>query len=167
VYCVVPPRLARIRERLCEHFAADPRVEVVIDQRLGERRSDLADRLSPGLQRRHRDGRRVARPAADRVPPLPPELRRYEKHLTFMVAPREAQRPQETISEWRRRCAAAEAEALELCQNLIDLTEHLRERHGLHPMRYRALLRAEAAIERFRRGSLSRRASGAEPRADG
>src|SRR5687768_2794268 len=95
VYCVVPPRLARIKPRLCEHFAGDSTVEVVIDQRAGARRTvpaadDVTDQLSgrlvPGIERRSADGRRAAVPV-ENVVALPPELRRYEKELTFLAGP--------------------------------------------------------------------------------
>src|ERR1044072_7839628 len=85
VYCVVPPRLARIKPRLCEHFAGDTDVEVVIDQRAGEPRDpgELSSRLVPGIDRRAIDGRRTAVPV-ESVVSLPPELPRSEKDPTFL-----------------------------------------------------------------------------------
>jgi hypothetical protein len=153
VYCVVPPRLARIKPRLCEHFAADPDVEVVIDQRAGERRDarELAKRLVPGLDRRAIDGRRSAVPV-ENVVSLPPELRRYEKDLTFLAGPVwPAAGNAEPTDAWKRRCITAEQEALALAGTLVAATDALRSRRGLSPRRFRELARAEAALERFRR----------------
>jgi len=152
VYCVVPPRLARIKPRLCEHFAADADVEVVIDQRAGERRDskELAKRLVPGLDRRAIDGRRTAVPV-ENVVSLPPELRRYEKDLTFLAGPVwPAAGIPEPTDAWKRRCIAAEQEALALAGTLVAATDALRSRRGLSPKRFRELARAEAALERFR-----------------
>jgi len=153
VYCVVPPRLARIKPRLCEYFANDADVEVVIDQRTGERRdsAELAKRLVPGIDRRAIDGRRSAVPV-ESVVSLPPELRRYEKDLTFLAGPvwPAAGNP-EPGDHWKRRCMAAEQEALALAGSLVATTDALRSRRGLSPKRFRELARAEAALERFRR----------------
>jgi hypothetical protein len=153
VYCVVPPRLARIKPRLCEHFAGDTDVEVVIDQRDGERRDarELAKRLVPGIDRRAMDGRRSAVPV-ENVVSLPPELRRYEKDLTFLAGPvLPAAANVEASNGWKRRCIAAEQEALSLAGTLVATTDALRSRRGLSPRRFRELARAEAALERFRR----------------
>jgi hypothetical protein len=153
VYCVIPPRLARIKPRLCEHFAGDSDVEVVIDQRVGERRdaTELAKRLVPGIDRRAIDGRRSAVPV-ENVVSLPPELRRYEKDLTFLAGPVwPAESNVEVHDGWKRRCIAAEQEALALAGSLVATTDALRSRRGLSPKRFRELARAEAALERFRR----------------
>jgi hypothetical protein len=153
VYCVVPPRLARIKPRLCEHFAGDADVEVVIDQRTGARRdsAELAQRLVPGIDRRAIDGRRTAVPV-ESVVSLPPELRRYEKDLTFLAGPVwPAAGNAEPTDAWKRRCIAAEQEALALAGTLVAATDALRSRRGLSPRRFRELARAEAALERFRR----------------
>ena len=154
VYCVVPPRLARITPRLCEHFADDADVEVVVDQRAGERReadaSELAERLVPGLERRAIDGRRGSVPI--RELPLPPELRRYEKDLTFLAAPApSAESFPEARDSWRDRCLAAEQQARSLAGTLIATTDALRSRRGMSPQRYLEVARAEAALERYRR----------------
>ena len=153
VYCVVPPRLARIKPRLCEHFAGDPDVEVVIDQRVAERRdaTELAKRLVPGIDRRAIDGRRTAVPV-ENVISLPAELRRYEKDLTFLAGPVwPASGKAEATDTWKRRCIAAEQEALALAGALVATSDALRARRGLSPRRFRELARAEAALERFRR----------------
>ena len=156
VYCVVPPRLARIKPRLCEHFAGDADIEVVIDQRAGERRGgpddagDLAERLVPGLERRAIDGRRGSVPV--RELPLPPELRRYEKDLTFLAAPAPDAGPLvEPGDNWRDRCLAAEEHARSLAGTLISTADALRLRRGMSPRRYLEVARAEAALERYRR----------------
>ena len=155
VYCVVPPRLARIKPRLCEPFAGSAEVEVVIDQRAGERRggadaAELAERLVPGLERRAIDGRRASVPV--RELPLPPELRRYEKDLTFLAAPApEAESFAGPGDSWRDRCLAAEQQARSLAGTLIATTDALRSRRGMSPQRYLEVARAEAALERYRR----------------
>src|ERR1044072_3965949 len=152
VSCVVPPRLARIKPRLCEHFAGDTDVEVVIDQRAGERRDpgELSSRLVPAIDRRAIDGRRTARPV-ESVVSLPPELRRYEKDLTFLAGPVwPAAGTAEPTDPWKRRCIAAEQEALALAGALVATADALRSRRGLSPTRFRELARAEAALERFR-----------------
>ncbi len=158
IYCVVPPRLARIKPRLCEHFAADSRVEVVIDQRVAQRRDRkgaeidaLADRLTPGIERRARDGRRSALPVAERAP-LPPELRRYEQDLTFLAGPEWTSDPGPGAEDTGASlAAAAEAQALELARALIAATEALRSHGGMSVRRFHELSKAEVAIERYRR----------------
>lgn len=160
VYCVVPPRLARIKPRLCEHFAGDSTVEVVIDQRDGDRRTapatadvtdQLAGRLVPGIERRTIDGRRASVPV-ENVVALPPELRRYEKELTFLAGPAWAANGDvEAGNGWMRRSIEAEQQAVALAGTLIATTDALRSRRGLSPKSFRELMRAEAALERFRR----------------
>jgi hypothetical protein len=159
VYCVVPPRLARIKPRLCEHFAGDSTVEVVIDQRSGERRApggsdvtdQLAGRLVPGLDRRAIDGRRASVPV-DNLFALPAELRRYEKELRFLAGPAWAATGDAEGSDgWRRRCLEAEQQAVMLAGTLLATAEALRARRGLSARGFLELLRAEAALERFRR----------------
>jgi hypothetical protein len=160
VYCVVPPRLARIKPRLCEHFAGDSTVEVVIDQRAGERRaasagSDvtdrLADRLVPGIERRTIDGRRTSVPIQN-VFELPAELRRYENDLRFLAGPAWATDGDVDADDgWKRRCLEAEQQAAALAGTLVATTGALRRRRGLSPTSFLELLRAEAALERFRR----------------
>ena len=155
VYCIVPARLAAIQPRLCEHFADDESVEVVLDKRVGERRGgggpdildELSKRLVPGMERRTIGGRRTAVPVTRPVQ-LPDELRAYEAELTFLAAPRfsAAAHPDD---EWERRAVAAEAQALDLARALIDATDALRARGGLSPSRFRELARAEAAVERY------------------
>jgi hypothetical protein len=155
IYCVVPPRLARIKPRLCEHFARDSRVEVVLDQRVTQRRDrqdagidPLADRLTPGIERRAIDGRRSALPLAKRAP-LPPELQRYEDDLTFLASPAWTSVPV-AAAQGNEARATAEEQALELARALIAATEALRQHGGMSVRRFRELSRAELAIERYR-----------------
>ena len=161
IYCVVPPRLARIQPRLCAHFANNSAVEVVLDQRVGARRAgaksgrdeidldELASRLTPGMERRAIDGRRAAVPVENPVA-LPPELRRYERDLTFVAGQRWSPGMDEDPADmWRRRAAAAEQQAVELAQALIDAADALRARGGLSPKRFHRLARADSAIERY------------------
>lgn len=160
VYCVVPPRLARIKPRLCEHFAGDSTVEVVIDQRTGERRAEpagsdvtdqLAGRLVPGLDRRAIDGRRASVPV-EHLFALPAELRRYEKELRFLAGPAwTANGDVEASAGWKRRCLEAEQQAAMLAGTLVATAAALRARRGLSARGFLELLRADAALERFRR----------------
>jgi hypothetical protein len=161
VYCVVPARLARIQPRLCEHFAG-ANVEVVLDKRIGERRSgeagselsaldELSDRLTPGMERRTSDGRRAAIPL-ERPVALPPELRRYERDLRFLAVPAwNGVEDDETPESWRRRAEAAEEQAAALAGALMATADALRERGGMSPRRFRELSRAETAIDRYYR----------------
>jgi hypothetical protein len=162
IYCVVPPRLARIKPRLCEHFAGDSRIEVVLDQRVAQRRDrkgagidTLAGRLTPGIDRRARDGRRSALPIAERAP-LPPELRRYEEDLTFLTSPAWTSVPVPDAEDTGEGRPTAEEQALELARALIAATEALRSHGGMSVRRFRVVSTAEVAIERYRRWSSGR-----------
>jgi RNA polymerase sigma-70 factor (ECF subfamily) len=83
IYCVVPRRLARkVHEPLREFFHDDTGVEVIVEQRRGERRSGR-DRRSPDAtvvtlrdrrEIRARAGRRIEQRRASLVPVEPPEL---------------------------------------------------------------------------------------------
>jgi hypothetical protein len=58
IYCVVPPALAdELFDKLTEHYAGDPNVTVIIDQRRSERRDRGAD-APEGTRRELRDRRR-------------------------------------------------------------------------------------------------------------
>jgi hypothetical protein len=161
LYCVVPPRLAKIQPRLCEHFANDPDVEVVVDKRVGERRFEaplgsaataeegLSSRLSPGMDRRVADGRRSAVPV-DKAVSLPRDLRRYSRDLIFLSPHEPAlSDPAAGVARWRGRCLAAERAATELAGALLAASDALRSREGLSPRRFRQLAKAEAALERY------------------
>jgi hypothetical protein len=68
IFCVVPPELAdELFEKLTEHYADDPNVTVIIDQRKAARRGQGAE--PPDGQRRELRDRRRRRIAGD-LPPL-------------------------------------------------------------------------------------------------
>ncbi|MEA2264555.1 MAG: hypothetical protein QOE27_138 [Solirubrobacteraceae bacterium] len=68
IFCVVPPELAdELFEKLTEHYADDPNVTVIIDQRKTARRGQGAE--TPDGQRRELRDRRRRRIAGD-LPPL-------------------------------------------------------------------------------------------------
>jgi hypothetical protein len=167
VYCIIPARLSRIRSRLCEHFADDPQVEVVVEQRSEERRSRgdrrqvpddggsaVERRLNPGLERRRLGDRRAGTVPVER-PPLPAELRRYADELLFV---RQAPRAEAEVefaratAEWRDRHREPEREARELAKALIGAIERLRRRRPPAARPLIAVLRAQRAIDRRRRG---------------
>jgi RNA polymerase sigma-70 factor (ECF subfamily) len=99
IYCVVPAQLAeRVHDPLRRHFAEDPRVEVVVEQRGDERRSG-AERRARDTGRRTGERRKVrsesGRRVADRrspvleiapadIPALPLRLRRHADRLAFI-----------------------------------------------------------------------------------
>ncbi|MEA2298666.1 MAG: hypothetical protein QOF77_1602 [Solirubrobacteraceae bacterium] len=64
IYCVVPPELAdELFEKLTAHYADDPNVTVIIDQRKNARRGPAAE--APEGQRREVRDRRRRRIAGD------------------------------------------------------------------------------------------------------
>jgi hypothetical protein len=68
IYCVVPPELAdELFDKLTAHYAGDPNVTVIVDQRKRERRDRGAS--SPEDQRRTVRDRRRRRVTGD-LPPL-------------------------------------------------------------------------------------------------
>ncbi|HWH11814.1 MAG TPA: hypothetical protein VG165_11855 [Solirubrobacteraceae bacterium] len=68
IYCVVPPELAEeLFDKLTEHYAGDPNVTVIVDQRKRERRDRGAK--APEEQRRMVRDRRRRRVTGD-LPPL-------------------------------------------------------------------------------------------------
>ncbi|HEU0318931.1 MAG TPA: hypothetical protein VFR49_16475 [Solirubrobacteraceae bacterium] len=68
IYCVVPPELAaELFDKLTHHYADDPNVTVIIDQRTAERRERGPGPTSD--QRRELRDRRRRRIAGD-LPPL-------------------------------------------------------------------------------------------------
>ena len=68
IYCVVPQELAPdLYERLADYYADDPNVEVIIDRRKGERRTEG----DGGGQRQVRDRRRPRIPGE--FPPIETE----------------------------------------------------------------------------------------------
>ena len=65
IYCVVPQELApELYDKLANYYATDPNVEVIIDRREGERRTEG----DGGGQRQVRDRRRPRIPGE--FPPL-------------------------------------------------------------------------------------------------
>ena len=65
IYCVIPPALAgELYDKLTEYYKDDPRVEVIIDRRRGDRR----ERGSSG------GGKRVIRDRRRRRPGVFPQL---------------------------------------------------------------------------------------------
>jgi hypothetical protein len=178
LYCIVPPELGELREHLERHFASDPRVEVVVERRTGERRSG-SDRRSVGgrpprgvdLRRtRLATGRRISERRAVLIPMerllVPGELRPYADLLTFaerrprVRAPAERARGLDTegqlalsrasIDTWREMYRQSERDAEELAAALVGLVEEVREEITLSPRRFAALHRAEQALERYR-----------------
>ena len=68
IYCVVPQELApELYDKLANYYADDPNVEVIIDRRKGERRTDT----DGGGQRQVRDRRRPRIPGE--FPPIESE----------------------------------------------------------------------------------------------
>ena len=68
IYCVVPQELApELFDKLASYYADDPNVEVIIDRRKGERRTDA----DGGGQRQVRDRRRPRIPGE--FPPIESE----------------------------------------------------------------------------------------------
>ena len=68
IYCVIPQALeGELFEKLTEYYRDDPNVEVIIDRRKSERRTDDAE----SQQRREKRDRRRARVPGE-FPPLDP-----------------------------------------------------------------------------------------------
>ena len=95
VYCVVPRDLApKLHELLRRHFASDPGVEVVVERRGADRRSeaDRRDEVLAGVPDRRRirnlEGRRIGERRAAvvpvTVPRLPRKARLYADRLWFV-----------------------------------------------------------------------------------
>jgi RNA polymerase sigma-70 factor (ECF subfamily) len=97
VYCLIPRDLApRLHEQLRRHFADDPAVEVVVEQRAAERRRGGDRRagrsLAPPVRERRRvrasEGRRITERRAalvtvDAPGPLPRRAREHARRLVF------------------------------------------------------------------------------------
>jgi len=137
-FCVVPPELADLQPRLSDYYSADPRVEVVVERRFDERRTEPSPHV---VERRATDGRRSSVPAA-KHPALPVRLRRFRKHLSFQAV---------QDMGWRRRAVTAEEQADSLAEALLAATDGLRTRHGMSPRALLRLSKAEAALERYYR----------------
>jgi hypothetical protein len=137
-FCVVPPELEELQPRLRDYYAADPRVEVVVDRRFGERRTEPSPHVA---ERRATDGRRSSVPAA-KHPALPVTLRRFRDDVSFQAA---------QDMGWRQRSMAAERQSESLAEALIATTEALRSRRWMSPRAFLRLSKAEAALERYHR----------------
>jgi RNA polymerase sigma-70 factor (ECF subfamily) len=92
VYCVIPRELAdELHEALRQHFADDPRIEVVVELRISERRASdrRQQKHGPVLERRQADRRLNDRRgfySAVRGPGLPERLRNHARRLSFVQA---------------------------------------------------------------------------------
>jgi RNA polymerase sigma-70 factor, ECF subfamily len=97
LYCVVPRELAvKLHDLLRRHFRDDPSVEVIVEQRTGDRRRTPERRLAAGRAVPDGERRRVAsgfgRRIADRralvlpasAPPLPRKAQPFADRLVFL-----------------------------------------------------------------------------------
>jgi RNA polymerase sigma-70 factor (ECF subfamily) len=95
LYCVIPSDLAaELHDPLREHFRTDPRISVVVDWRVRERRSGerrLGAGEAPGEDRRRirsESGRRIgdrrATPLEAEMPALPPLAQGHVDRLSFV-----------------------------------------------------------------------------------
>ena len=94
LYCTLPARLApELHDLLRRHFRDDPRVEVVVERRSGDRRSGAdrrqAEAVAPSGERRRiraTAGRRIAQRRAVAIAVDPPALpRRARRHADAIV----------------------------------------------------------------------------------
>lgn len=96
VFCLVPPELAdELLDPLREHYASEPSVDVIVERRMGPRRSGL-DRRALNLavppevvaRRSGRDRRSVADRRSPQIPrtitELPPELSAHAEKIRFV-----------------------------------------------------------------------------------
>jgi hypothetical protein len=178
LYCIVPPEVAELREHLDRHFASDPRIEVVVERRRGERRSG-ADRRGVSGERpsgvdlrrtRLATGRRISERRGVLVPVerllVAGELRPYADLLTFAERRPRVRATAErahgldreeqlalaraSIDTWREMYRRSERDAEEVARALVGLVDEVREELTLSPRRFAALHRAEQALERYR-----------------
>jgi hypothetical protein len=170
IYCIVPPELSKLWEPLHRHFAGDPSVEVIVDQRRRDRRAgvdrrDLQSngaaeyierRLAGGLEGRRFSERRAIPIPIDERPSLSPDLYCYADQLRFVrrfegsPLHREVVRLKELAGAWRDRCRDAEGEANGLLRALIRVADDLGKVKSWSPRKSIALHRAQQTIERFR-----------------
>jgi hypothetical protein len=170
MYCVLPPDLLQLYDALRDHFSDDPGIDVIVERRSGDDRRD-------GTPRRGGE-RRAILSAVDHRPPLPDELAAHADSIIFVeLCDREtpalasggrssppsehpaerAARVEAELARARERCREAESEVHELLRALVGAADDLRGFSKLSPRRFLAIRRAEHAIERHRRRSLSRR----------
>jgi RNA polymerase sigma-70 factor, ECF subfamily len=92
-YCIVPRELANeFLESLRQTFRNDPNVEVIVERRVGERRSEQKRRQdqrapSPAQKRRRiraESGRRIAERRAQLIPVMPPAGLRHLEEISFV-----------------------------------------------------------------------------------
>jgi hypothetical protein len=170
IYCLVPSELSELTEPLRRHFSGDPKVEVVVERRGGERRTGrerrrggrAADgverRLARGLEgRRFGERRGMLLPVEER-PALPPDLYAYADQLGFVRRYDgsrlgvDVERLKEVASQWRDRCREAEREATGLLRALVGVADDLGGLRTWSPRRFMAAHRAQRTIERYHEG---------------
>ena len=174
IYCIVPPELAELMEPLCRHFAGDPGVEVIADQRHRERRAgiDRRDlqthgapdhverRMAGGLEGRRFSERRAIPIPLEERPALSPDLYCYADQLRFVrrfegsPLHREVARLRVLAGAWRDRCRDAESEANGLLRALVRVADDLGKVRSWSPRQSIALHRTQQTIERFRQSHL-------------
>jgi RNA polymerase sigma-70 factor (ECF subfamily) len=172
IYCVVPQDLAdKLHEPLRRHFRAAPDVEVVVEQRHGERRRTTrrsgagASIGRAGERRRIRnpEGRRVADRRAATVeadpPSLPRQAQRYADRIRFMarVAPSSEQAEDADTSRLVIRIQGGERELFaELYMRYFDrvysyLRLALDDPHEAEDATQQVFLRVMEALPRYER----------------
>jgi hypothetical protein len=174
IYCIVPPELSKLWDPLRHHFAGDPSVQVVVDQRRRDRRegTDRRDlqsrgasdhverRLAGGLEGRRFSERRAIPIPVDERPSLSPDLYCYADQLRFVrrfegsPLHREVARLRALAGAWRDRCRDAESEANGLLRALVRVADDLGKVKSWSPRKSIALHRAQQTIERFRQSHL-------------
>ena len=174
IYCLVPPELSQLWEPLCRHFAGDPDLEVMVDQRRRDRRAgiDRRDlqtrgardhverRVAGGLEGRRFSERRAIPIPVDERPALSPDLYCYAEQLRFVrrfdgsPLHREVARLRVLAGEWRDRCRDAESEANGLLRALVRVADDLGKVKSWSPRKTIALHRAQQTIEQFRQSHL-------------
>jgi hypothetical protein len=174
IYCVVPPELSELWEPLCGHFAGDPTIQVVIEQRRSERRSGndrrygadgapsgVDRRLARGLEGRRFGERRAIPIPVEERPALSPELYCYADKLSFVrrlegsTLHWDLTRLRLLAGEWRDRCRDAEREATGLLRTLVRVTDDLGKVRSWSPRKFMAVYRAQQTIEHYRMDHLS------------
>jgi hypothetical protein len=174
IYCIVPQELSGLWEPLYSYFADDPNVQVVIEQRRGERRSRddrrgmvsgptparVERRLGRGLEGRRFSERRATPIPVEEPPALSPELYCYADQLSFVRRLEDSTlhwdlaRLRALAGEWRDRCRDAEREVTGLLGALIWVADDLGKLRSWSPRRFMALHRATETIERYREAHL-------------
>jgi hypothetical protein len=186
IYCVVPHELSELSEPLTRHFSGDSKLEVVMEQRRGDRRRGndrrndrrkAAGRPAAGVERRlahELEGRRFGERRAkllpvEEQPALPPDLYCYADQLSFVrrldgsTPYLDVARVREMAAQWRERCRDAEREATGLLRALVGVADDLGRLRTWSPRRFMAVHRAQRTIERYRQGHLvGAHASGAD-----